>query len=134
MVCYTCGGDTQVINSRPQKRLNQVWRRRQCTLCDTLLTTQEAIDYSKSLRVSRPGQRQLLPLERDRLFMSIYKSLGHRKTAMTDAAALAATIITKAVPQAENGVLDSTQLKNVALVALSRFDTLGAQHYAAFHP
>lgn len=133
MVCYTCRGSTQVLNSRPQKRANQVWRRRACTLCDTVYTTLEGIDYAKSLLVSSPGKKPLSPFARDRLFLSLYKSLGHRPTAMTDADGLCATIMAKVAPLHTNGVISTKRIVETALVALSRFDKLAAQHYQAFH-
>lgn len=133
MVCYTCGAETAVLNSRPQKRTNQVWRRRQCTLCDTLFTTTESIDYAKSLLVRTGSQKRLKPFERDRLFLSLYKSLGHRPTALADAVGLCATIIAKVTPTATNNVVEARHIAEAALVALNRFDKLAAQHYAAFH-
>ena len=133
MVCYQCSGETAVINSRPQKRTNQVWRRRVCTLCDTVFTSIEAIDYTKSLLVHRGPTKQLIPFERDRLLLSLYKSLGHRDTALSDAGGLCATIIAKLTPAASNNVVESRQIAQVALVALNRFDKLSAQHYQAFH-
>src|SRR5579872_3157022 len=51
MNCIYCGGRTEVTNSRRQKRNNQVWRRRQCLKCKTVVTTQETIDYSSALWV-----------------------------------------------------------------------------------
>ncbi|MDB5169897.1 MAG: nrdR [Candidatus Saccharibacteria bacterium] len=133
MVCYTCGGDTAVLNSRPQKRSNQVWRRRQCVLCDTVYTTTESIDYAKSLLVQTTTKKRLLPFSRDRLLLSLYKSLGHRPTALSDAGGLCATIIAKLAPTAENNVINTRRIAETALVALNRFDKLAAQHYQAFH-
>lgn len=133
MVCYKCGGETAVLNSRPQKRANQVWRRRQCTLCDTIFTTTETVDYAKSLLVRTGTNKQLVPFERDRLLMSLYKSLGHRDIALTDASGLCATIIAKVAPSATNNVIEARHIAETALVALNRFDKLAAQHYAAFH-
>jgi transcriptional regulator NrdR family protein len=133
MVCYTCNARTQVLNSRPQKRVNQVWRRRVCTLCDTVYTTTEGIDYAKSLLVSSSPEKLMAPFLRDRLFMSLYKSLGHRSTAMTDADGLCATIMAKVAPLHTNGVISTNRIIETALVALSRFDKLAAQHYQAFH-
>lgn len=137
MVCILCSADTQVINSRPQKRSNQVWRRRQCVLCDTLFSTQEAADYSKSIFVGgRPGDSNrptLEPFERDKLLLSIYKSLTHRPDALRDAGGLCATIITKLATAAHNGVLDRGIITQTTMVALTRFDKLAAQHYQAMH-
>ena len=133
MVCYICGGSTQVINSRPQKRTNQVWRRRACILCDSVFSTEESIDYTKSLRVQSIGNRQLEPFSRDRLLLSLHKSLGHRPIALHDASGLCATIMTKVTQRAQNGVVSRENIIQVAMVALNRFDTLAAQHYQAFH-
>lgn len=133
MVCYTCGGETQVINSRHQRRNNQVWRRRKCILCDTVVTTLEGIDYSKALVVRRPESRHPEPLLRDRLFMSLYKSLAHRPTAIADAGDLCTTIIAKLARVAQNGELSTTAIVQTTGVALTRFDLLAAQHYQALH-
>ena len=133
MVCYKCSGETAVLNSRHQKRSNTVWRRRRCVMCDTLVTTTEGIDYAKSLVVTPRSGKQLVPFERDRLLLSLYKSLGHRPEALRDAGGICATIIAKLAPLATDGVLASTRITEVSLVALSRFDKLAAQHYQAFH-
>lgn len=133
MVCHQCSGETAVLNSRPQKRSNQVWRRRACVMCDAVFTTTESIDYAKSLLVRTNSSKQLLPFERDRLMLSLYKSLGHRKTALSDAGGLCATITAKVAPTAIDGVITSNSIVQTALVALSRFDKLAAQHYQAFH-
>lgn len=133
MVCYTCGGETAVLNSRPQKRANQVWRRRRCALCDTAFTSTESIDYAKVLLVQSNTSKRLVQFERDRLFMSLYKSLGHRNTALTDAGGICTTIITKLIPTATNNVISTRRIVETTLVALNRFDKLAAQHYQAFH-
>ena len=133
MVCLICGGETQVTNSRPQKRSNQVWRRRACTLCDVIFSTTEAIDYGKSLRIRGSNNHRLEPFNRDRLLVSLYKSLGHRDGALADASGLCGTIVAKVAPTAVGGVISRDRLVETALVALSRFDKLAAQHYQAFH-
>lgn len=133
MVCHICGGETAVINSRPQVRSNSVWRRRRCILCDTVVSTSETIDYTKSIVVRPRTTKQLEPFSRDRLFLSLHKSLGHRNSALTDAAGLCTTITTKSITRAHNGVLDADTIMQVTVVALSRFDSLAAQHYQAMH-
>lgn len=133
MVCYICSGNTQVLNSRPQKRLNQVWRRRNCTLCDTLFTTNEAIDHRSTLLVPIADGRSYQPFERDRLFISLYKSLGHHPQALREAGELCATAIVKLVASAQNGVISRQQIAHICVVVLQRFDKLAAQHYAAMH-
>lgn len=133
MVCYQCGGDTAVFNSRHQKRTNHVWRRRRCVLCDTTFTSIESIDYSRSLKVRGTTERDLTPLSRDRLLLSLHASLQHRPTALTDTAGLTATILHKAAGGAEHGIVDVSKLMDIVVVALNRFDKLAAQHYRAMH-
>lgn len=137
MVCLQCSSETQVINSRPQKRTNQVWRRRRCILCDSVFSTQEVPDYSKSIVVGDPAnatrRQQLAAFERDKLLVSIYKSLTHRSDPLRDAGGLCATIITKVAATAHNGVVDRQIIIQTTIVALTRFDTLAAQHYQAMH-
>ena len=133
MVCYKCSGVTAVLNSRLQKRTNSVWRRRGCELCDAVFTTIEAIDFTKSFVVRSRKTKRLTPFVRDRLLLSLYKSLGHRTDGLTDASGLCATILAKLGPSSENGELSDRRIIEVTLVALNRFDTLAAQHYQAFH-
>jgi len=133
MVCYKCGAETAVLNSRAQKRANAVWRRRRCVLCDTLVTTTESIDYAKTLLVQSTNQKQFAPFWRDRLLLSLYKSLGHRPQALQDAGGLCTTITAKLAPLAVGGILPASRIVEVTLVALNRFDKLAAQHYQAFH-
>ena len=131
MVCNTCGAKTDVGNSRHLKRTNQVWRRRACTLCDVVLTTLETVDYRRSLLVL--GDKKPTPYERDKLFLSLHRSLAHRPKALTDAGALADSITAKLAGQAKDGALQKSQITRAVQVALTRFDKLAAAHYAALH-
>lgn len=131
MVCLYCGGKTEVVNSRPQKRINQIWRRRKCSACGAVFTTNERIDYSATIVVKRkPG---LEPFERDTLLVSLATSLGHRPTAVGDAAALATTVTRALLSAAENGVVEVTNITAESYKVLNRFDTLAAAHYRAYH-
>ncbi|QQS19157.1 hypothetical protein IPL68_03940 [Candidatus Saccharibacteria bacterium] len=131
MVCLYCGSRTEVVNSRPQKRLNQTWRRRKCRACDAIFTTNESIDYSAAIIVKHKAH--LESFERDKLLISLAASLGHRTSAVADAAALVATITQKLLITAVNGSVDVKDITNKAYDVLSRFDTLAAAHYSAYH-
>jgi transcriptional regulator NrdR family protein len=132
MVCVQCHHKTQVINSRHQKRSNTVWRRRSCTNCGIIFTTNESADYGALWAVVAKNGR-LSPFSRDKLMLSIYGSLQHRKTALSDAAGLADTVIARLAPSITGGSLSSASIKTTAQVALNRFDTLASTHYQAFH-
>jgi len=79
MVCIYCSGDTQVINSRLQKRPNQVWRRRKCLECGATFTTHELAAYEGSWRV-KSSSAGLQPFNKNKLFLSLYKSLATANT------------------------------------------------------
>jgi len=132
MVCVQCGQKTQIINSRSQLRVNQVWRRRKCLKCGSIFSTHEGADYAAIWAVKN-AKGQLSPFLRDKLFLSLLRSCQHRASAVADAGALADTIIKKLLTQAKNGSIDSLQIVQTAQVALNRFDTVASVHYAAFH-
>jgi transcriptional regulator NrdR family protein len=133
MVCIYCGGNTQVINSRLQKRLNHVWRRRKCLECGAIVSTHEQTAYDAAWRV-KTSKAKLIPFNRDKLFLSLYKSLEHRPSAMTDASALTDTIISKLQPKTVQGVLESSTIVETTQKTLNNFDKAAGVHYAAFHP
>lgn len=132
MVCIQCGSDTQVVNSRHQKRANQVWRRRKCVNCQAIFSTAETADYTASWTVIAKNSAHA-PFSRDTLFISLYNSLQHRSTAVSDAASLTATIMSKLAPLVTDGALHATDIKTATQVALNRFDAAASVHYQAFH-
>ena len=132
MVCTLCSSETKVINSRPQKRNNQVWRRRRCISCRAVFTTEEAPVYSASWVVkSRSGR--LEPFSRDKLFLSLHKACQHRKTALSDSAGLTETIIKRLMSQIQNSTIETRLIVQTAQVTLNRFDSAASVSYEAFH-
>lgn len=132
MVCPYCSHDTRVTNSRPQLRTNSIWRRRLCTGCGAIFTSTEHIDLEKSVMVEVNGRLQ--PFLRDKLFASIYDSLRHRKSALSDATALTDTVIAKVLGLISDGRIEGTVITQQASAILKRFDQAAAVHYAAYHP
>ncbi len=132
MVCPYCTQNTGVINSRHQKRANQVWRRRKCSNCGAVFTTTESIDLSGALRVRKTTG--LEPFLRDTLLLSLYESLKHRKSALQDATALTGTVISALHPLADATIVDRDVITTVTISILERFDKAAATHYQAFHP
>lgn len=132
MVCIQCLAETQIINSRLGKRNNSVWRRRKCLTCHMVFTTHETADLNAAWRVKSNGT-ELLPFNRDKLFISLYSSLQHRPTALTDAAGLTDTVIARLAAAATDGLIQNTAIIQAAVVALHRFDKAASTHYLAFH-
>lgn len=132
MVCVYCESDTKVVNSRLQKKANQVWRRRKCLNCHAIFTTLEWVDASQAISIRR--KRQFEPFSRDILLLSVYDSLRHRKTAMQDATELTKTIIGRLHPLISNAAINRDDLVKITAEILDRFDKVAATHYKAFHP
>lgn len=132
MVCIYCKSDTDVINSRHQKRANNVWRRRQCQKCFTVFTSIEGPDYSYSVVIRKPTGK-LEPFSRDKLFISVYFSLKHRKTALSDARAITDTIISAVGKQINGAEVDLILITSKTCEVLKRFDRAAAVHYQAYY-
>ena len=132
MVCVYCGKDTQVVNSRLQKKANQVWRRRRCLHCHNVFSSVERADWGQAVRFNHKGR--LEPFSRDRLFLSLYKACRHRKTAISDATALTETVLGKLRSHAAPATLTRHQVVDAASEVLKRFDRAAATAYQAYHP
>lgn len=131
MVCIYCGNDTKVTNSRHQKSLNQVWRRRRCLSCGNDFTTHEIAALETSWVVS--NKSQLEPFSADLLFVSIYEACKHRTTAVSDARGLLGTIIGLLDKKTDGATLQRAQIIGTALEVLERFDKTAAAVYGAYH-
>ena len=132
MNCVYCGGETQVINSRLQKRLNQVWRRRKCLACGAIFSTHESAVYATTWRVQN-SDGTMTPFDPHTLFLSLYKSLGHRPNATTDASALTDTIIAQLRTKDTTGLIDASEIIATTRRTLDNFDKVASVHYVAFH-
>jgi transcriptional regulator NrdR family protein len=134
MVCVYCGAATQVVNSRHQRRSNDIWRRRKCTACGTVFTSIESADLASALRVER-SQGQLEPFVRDKLFLSIYESCGHRPTALRDAANLTNQVIHRLISRpGHHGLIARSDIIDMATAILKPFDRAASTAYLAYHP
>lgn len=133
MVCIFCSAETQVTNSRPQKRTNTVWRRRKCQNCGNIFTTEETALLTAAVAVERPDGT-LTGFNREKLLVSLYNSLRHRSTALQDATALTDTVISKLMPQLTDGRIQSTIIITTVTTTLKRFDRAASVQYAAYHP
>lgn len=133
MDCIYCGNDTRVINSRPQKRANSIWRRRQCAQCSSVFTTIEETDYFNSLVITK-NEKQLEPFNRDVLFISIYEACRHRPTALNDAQSLTVTILSKLLPLVNQATIARNDIVHISSTVLTNFDKAAAVSYKAFHP
>ena len=133
MVCIFCNGVTGVVNSRWQKRPNSTWRRRKCLDCGRVITTIEALDADSILKVATSRSNIVQPFCRDKLFLSVYKALKHRPSAIDDASGLTATILQQIKRQHQDGIMQSGHIKAACLKTLKRFDKDAALQYRVYH-
>jgi transcriptional regulator NrdR family protein len=96
-----------------------------------VFSTREKADLSLSLTVRKEtGQEE--PFSEDKLLMSVYGSLTHRKDALKASRALVETIVRLMLPR-QASVIESTEIKDIALKVLKRFDRAASTYYKAHH-
>ena len=132
MVCIYCGKDTEVINSRPQRRSNQVWRRRQCKACGTVFTTHEAIDLSNALMVDSRGSRG--PFQSDKLFSDLLSALQDREDRYLAAREATNTVINRLLKESDAPLFSTSQISSEAGAVLSKLDRRAWLRFVAEHP
>lgn len=134
MKCIYCSNKTQVTNSRVRALNPSVWRRRECLKCVAQFTTNELPDYESSIAVSDSNQG-IDPFSRDKLFISLYKALGHRDDSLRTATEIVNTVIGKLLRhrKAKEGYIPTTDIATVAYETLKRFDPMAASTYKAYH-
>ncbi len=133
MVCVYCSNKTKVINSRSQKRANQVWRRRLCNRCQAVFTTNEMVDFGSTVAI-KGKNGHLQPFMRDKLFLSIHSACNHRNDAAKAANALTATAISKLLPQVMGATLAREHIITGVTEVLRHYDNAAAVQYQAYHP
>lgn len=133
MVCLYCQHKTNVKNSRPKKRLNQLWRRRQCSACRAVFTTTERIETELSLSVRHP--EGLEPFLWQKLFISMHESLKHDRSPEKTAHDLLETVCaTLLQAHGASGYIQRDDIVHETIRVLSRYDNVAGAHYAALHP
>jgi transcriptional regulator NrdR family protein len=132
MVCIYCSNDTKVINSRYKARNLLVWRRRVCTHCKAATTTYESYDLSIALVVKKRSNA-LQAFHRDKILISIYKSIEHKKNASIDAGYLTQTVIQKLLKTPNIGsFIKTSDISRVTSLVLKRYDAASSIKYLSF--
>jgi transcriptional regulator NrdR family protein len=133
MVCIYCAQKTKIVNSRVQKRSHTTWRRHHCPSCGQTFSTQERVDLAASVAyIASNSSTQ--PFGRETLLQSLYESLKHRPRAITEALDLTDTVITKLLPQMQQGSLSRQVVIETVQKTLKNFDPVAATTYVAYHP
>ncbi len=130
MFCPYCTSKSRVINSRHQKRLNSVWRRRQCENCQAIWTTNEQIKGASAFKVLRVGK--LEDFAPEKLLIGLYEALKHRKNAEIDAQYIQSTVI-RNIQLNGDPVITIEQIVNECIEVLKNFDKLASELYKTLH-
>ncbi|MEK7471676.1 MAG: ATP cone domain-containing protein [Patescibacteria group bacterium] len=131
MVCPFCSQETEVINSRPQKRTNGVWRRRHCYGCERIFTTVEKADLEASVRVMKRSGN-LEPLSEAKLMISLYRALEHHKNAPEMALELSQAVVKSCLRFTTEPIVPSSAIAHQVIIVLKRFDAAAAIRYKSF--
>ena len=132
MVCLYCGNETQVTNSRLQKRNNKVWRRRQCLVCHAVFTTHESIELESALSVTQNGQ--LTAFMPDLLLKDLIQALQDRKDVYTASREVLGTVVTKLLTLPQKPTFGPHDISRTTSEVLKRFDKRAHLRYTAEHP
>jgi transcriptional repressor NrdR len=131
MVCIYCGGETKVTNSRLQRRNNQVWRRRQCLQCQSVITTHERVEYESALSVISSGANTaFMP---DLILNELMIAMQHRKDVYTASREVLGTIVRKLLTLPQKPVFAPKDISKVTAGVLKRFDRRAYLRYLAEH-
>ena len=131
MICPRCQHPkTSVTNSRPRLKEASTWRRRQCSKCALIFTSEErpALDYA--VQVSTGNQTK--PFSVGQLTLSIAKAFVHNPEKGTDSAYELARSVEQQLAMLEEP-LTADLIRLTTANALERYDKLAATVYAAQH-
>lgn len=78
MLCPFCQSvNVAVVDSRSRDEGTSIWRRRECLKCGKRFSSRERIDFSYLSVVKGNGEKE--PFSREKILMSIFKSIGKRE-------------------------------------------------------
>lgn len=132
MVCLYCNGKTEVINSRAQKRNNQVWRRRKCLKCKAVFTSHEVVELESALYVDKAGTPT--PFLPDLLFTEMLLALGDHKKPYLAAREATKTVIQRLLKLPNKPFFTPQQISLAGGEVLSKLDRRAHLRFVSEHP
>lgn len=132
MVCIYCNSKTDVINSRLQKRNNNVWRRRKCHKCGAVFTTHEQVDLSSSVLVNSNGKLQ--PFNSDKLYSDVLDAVKDNQRPYHAARELTGLITQKLLQGGSKQPILAQTISLETAGVLKRFNKRAWMRYSANHP
>lgn len=134
MICPFClHTKTHVYNSRPTKRTNEIWRRRECLNCKKQFSTRESVDLSNIISVeNKNGTQQFSTLK---LLGSIATAIDHLDSIDEKANWLMQTIRTRLLSEAAKRSHRVTPqiISEIVATTLHAYDYASYIKYASAH-
>lgn len=132
MICINCfHQNTRVVNSRARKKEPEVWRRRQCSSCETIFTTKELPSLADNKKVY-PGNKKTEDFNLGKLILSIAKAFTHSKRdAEYNSLWLARSV--ESYLSSQEKMVTPEVIEAATHTVLKRYDELAAVQYAAQH-
>lgn len=132
MFCINCFHmNTNIANSRPNKKQPQVWRRRKCAKCGTIFTTYERPSLAENKPVVLPSGKTTT-FNLGKLIISIARAFTHAPyEAEYNALWLAQTV--EDTLSTEQETVTPEDIEATTHAVLKRVDELAAIQYAAQH-
>jgi transcriptional repressor NrdR len=132
MVCIYCHNQTNVVNSRPQKKTNSIWRRRSCSVCGAVSTSIEQYDLLTALMVKKQSGA-LEGFQRDKIIISIAKATDHRQNSPQTASFLTNNVLQKLLKKPLNDkIITTIDISNMVNFVLKHYDAGSAVRYSSF--
>lgn len=135
MVCPFClHTKTHVYNSRRGTRLNETWRRRQCTACGGQFTTYERAEPGSILTITHG--KTPVPFSHHKLLLSLLRACDHRKDTDEAVPYLCQTIEQKLYTQAASAstkTVTPSDIVTITLATLKAYDPVAYVAYAGRH-
>jgi transcriptional regulator NrdR family protein len=131
MDCIYCGKNTKVTNSR-SRGAYETWRRRACKGCKALVTSIEQVRLDDSLKVAKRNSK-IEPFVRDKLFLSIYRSVDHLDKPVFVSTHLTNNVlrhILKLKPL--NPVVSSANIADITAKVLKNYNAAASVRYLSF--
>ncbi len=138
MICPFCNkGDTRVTNSRKHMKASSVWRRRNCTSCKAIFSTNEEFAPQSGVLVRKPDKSRQ-DYNKARLLIDILSCFDHDKKKGLEAAwwltnSIETKVLRTATVKGQKIVITSQDIKLIALDTLEKYDRSSAVQYAAKH-
>lgn len=132
MVCIYCGSETAVTNSRYKKRALSVWRRRACSHCKAVVTTFESYDLSTALLVKKRSGA-LEEFQRDKILISIARSIEHRKNTSQAASELTNSVLSQLlIKKPVSSIISTNDISHMTSIVLKRYDAVSSIKYLSY--